>query len=420
MKRYALLTVLVLVFLAGSVFLRLMAIQSADKPKNILQIHQTRGVPVVTTVPRRQAMQETLDLIGTIMPFRKAEVAARRGDEVTSSTLTIGRFVRKGEVVMQLYDRYARAQRSAAEAGVAQTFNVYEKLRKGTRSQQVRELEAAVRSAEAQLSHAEKEFSRMEGLQKTGAITRQNADRIVAAREQATAGLEAARQRLNLAREGAQTEDIRSAEAAHLGAKAQLEQASLAVEHSTIIAPFDGFIEKIFVEPGEQVGNGKPLFALVDSQQLFLRLEVPQSYIHRIVEGQSVQISFDNRPERPEGKVAEISPNADPLSRTFLVKVLFDNPDFGFKPGIFAHAAIVLEDKPSVLAVPRGAVVERKGERGVFLVEENKALFRAVQTGLRDNEFIELATGVTEQTRVVSAGQSELENGSLVEVQVTQ
>jgi len=417
MKKYLILAVVVAAFLAAAAGLRLAAIQGAAKPKNILEIHREVGIPVVTASPRKTALRETLDLVGSVVPFKEISVAARRGDEVSSSSLVIGKFCRRDEVVMQLYDGYVRAQLAAAEAGVAQAFNVFEKLRKGTRTQQIRELEAAVKAAEAQLVNAEKEFARMQELRKTGAITRQNADRIVSAREQAVAGLEAAKQRLNLAREGAQTEDIRAAEAAYRSACANRDLARLAVEHSTITAPFDGFINHIFVEQGEQVGNGKPLFSIVDTGRLFLRLEVPQHYISRIRNGQEVDIRFDTYPDRLKGNVAEIAPNADPVSKTYLVKVLFDNSDFRIKPGVFAWGSIVLDEKAEALTVPRSAVVDYNGDKGIFLIEGNKARFQKVDTGLRGNESIELLTSLPSSALVVVSGQSELTDGALVSVQ---
>lgn len=417
MKKYFIIALCVFVLLAGSVGFRLIAIQNAEKSKSILEIQRAEGIPVSTTLLHKKSIQETLDLVGTVIPFKEVAVAARRGDEVSSSSLVLGKFCRQDEVVIQLYDQYVLAQLAAAEAGVIQAFNVYEKLRKGTRTQKVLELEAAVKAAESQLNNARKEFDRMQELQKTGSITQQNSDRIVSAKEQAVAGMEAATQRLNLAREGSQSEDILAAKSAYHIALANRDQAKLAVEHSTIKAPFDGFISQIFVEQGEQVGNGKPLFSIVDTSRLFLKLEIPQSYISRLANDQVVKISFDTYPDKLEGKVSEISPNADPVSRTYLVKVLFENRDFRIKPGVFAHSTIILEDKPDALVLPRNAIVERNGEHGVFIIENLKARFQKVQTGIRGNEYIEIVSSLPEKSHVVTMGQMDLTNDSLVSIQ---
>mgnify|MGYP001394995975 CR=1 FL=1 len=417
MKRYLLIGGLGALCLIFLVFQRLSAIQNAEKPKNMIEIQREKGIPVLAGKPIKKTMEKKLELTGTIIPFKDLEVSARRGDEVTSSSLILGKKVRRGEVVAQLFDRNVKAQLAAAEGAVAQTSNVLEKLRKGTRSQEIRQCEAALKSAQAQYENAEKEYARMQKLETSGAITRQNADRIISARDQAIAGLEGAKQRLSLAREGPQTEDIRGAEAAYRQALARKELEQIALEQSVITAPIDGFIDKVFVEPGEQVGNNKPLFNIVDIDRLFLQADVPLEYINQIAVGQKVTITTGRNGETREGTVREITPNADPISRTYLVKVFVENPDLKMKPGMFANAVFRLERHSEALVVPRESLVEREKKTGVFVVRDRQAQFQPVVPGIQDNEEVEIASGVSETALVISQGQKDVQPGSLVALQ---
>lgn len=416
MKKYFAVGSVVVAVLILLVFQRLAAITLAEKPKNLAEIHRERGIPVRVVNPVKKNLESTLELTGTIVPFKDLEVSARRGDEVVSSTLALGRKVRQGEVVVRLYDRNVKSSLAATEAVLAQSGSVLEKLRRGTRSQEIRQCEAALQGAEAQFQNAEKEYARMLNLEKTGAITRQNAERIVSARDQAKAGLEAARQRLSLAREGPQAEDIRTAEAAFRQATARLELEQLALEQSVITAPIDGFIDRIFVEPGEQVGNNKPLFNIVDIDRLFLQADIPLEYINKIAVGQKVTIRAKTFGRR-EGTVHEINPNADPVSRTYLVKIFLENPDLQAKPGMFANAVFRLETRADALVVPRESVIEREKITGVFLVAEGKARFQHVDIGIQENDEVEIASGVTDRVLVISQGQKDVQPGSLVAVQ---
>jgi len=239
MKKYFIIGLVCVIVLVGLVCRRLSAIQTSVKPKNISEIKREKGIPVRVAKPVKKDMQRTNELVGTIFPYKSLEVSAHRGDEVTSSSLTLGKFVRRGEVVMRLFDDNGKAQLAAADAAVAQTGSVLEKLKKGTRTQEVRQLEAALKVAEAQMSNAEKEFERMENLKKTGSITPQSADKIISARDQALAGLEAAKQKLSMAREGPQNEDIRAAEAAYRQTLANRDLVRINLDQSVITAPMD-------------------------------------------------------------------------------------------------------------------------------------------------------------------------------------
>jgi len=417
MKKYFIIGLACIIALVGLVGWRLAAIQSSEKPKNISEIKREKGIPVRVAKPVKKNMQETNELVGTIFPYKSLEVSAHRGDEVTSSSLTLGKFVRQGEVAMRLFNDSVKAQLAAADAAVSQTGSVLEKLKKGTRTQEVRQLEAALKVAEAQMSNAEKEFVRMANLKKTGSITSQNADKIISARDQVLAGLEAAKQRLSLAREGSQNEDIRAAEAACWQTLANRDLARITLEQTIITAPMDGFIDKIFVEPGEQVANNKPLFNMIDIRHLFLHVEVQQAYINRVNVGNKVLISSENASGTIEGTCMEINPNADPISRTYLVKVLLANPDLTLKPGMFANAVLLLDKQPDALVIPRDSVVTREKSQGVFIIQDQKAVFQKVETGIQDNDEIQIRSGLSDVAFVVTQGQYDLQSGSLVAVQ---
>ena len=93
------------------------------------------------------------------------------------------------------------------------------------------------------------------------------------------------------------------------------------------------------------------------------------------------------------------------------------NPGFRLKPGMYARVRLTVERRPNALTVPRGAVVDIEGKRGVFMVENGQtARFREVQTGLQDNDRIEILDGLNEGERVVTTGALALRDGDRVQL----
>lgn len=416
MKRYLLLALFIAIVGLGAVFSRLAALQSQTPAKNIAQLQQERGIPVAVTRPARRAVADQLELVGSVVPYRALEVATRRVDLITSSTLVLGRRVAAGEVVARLDERTVRARLAAAEAALAQASLVVEKLRRGTRAQQIRELEAGLAAAAAAVEIADKEFARMERLQATGAITRQNAEKVIAARDQARAGLEGARQRLSLAREGPQAEDIKAAEAAQRQAEANLELARIAVEQSVITSPIAGRIDRVDHEVGEQAGDNRPLFGVVDIDRVFVHVEVPARAIARVQVGQPALVAGEQLAAPRQGQVAEVNPNADPQARTYLAKILLDNADLALRPGMFVTATLVFARHDDAMVLPRECLVEQDGKRGVYVVVASTATFLAVTTGLDDGDNVEITAGLEPAAAVVREGQADLTPQARVEV----
>ena len=91
------------------------------------------------------------------------------------------------------------------------------------------------------------------------------------------------------------------------------------------------------------------------------------------------------------------------------------NPGYRLKPGMYARVRLTVDRRPEALTVPRAAVMDTDGKRGVFLVDETQtAHFREVETGLQDGERVEILGGLTEGERVVTTGALALRDGDKV------
>jgi len=104
----------------------------------------------------------------------------------------------------------------------------------------------------------------------------------------------------------------------------------------------------------------------------------------------------------------------DPATRTATMEIEVPNPGFRLTPGMYARVRLVTGRNPDALTVPRAAVVDVEGRRGVYLIAENQAEFREVETGLVDSERVEILSGLDEGTPVVTTGAVAIRDGERV------
>lgn len=244
------------------------------------------------------------------------------------------------------------------------------------------EADARLSGAKASLELAAREFSRSEQLASGGTISK-------SAFDQAKATFESA--------------------------KAALKEAETAVAYKQVLAPIGGVIRSRRVDPGEITLPGKPLFEMEDEQNLRLEANVAESLSAMLRTGARIAVRIDSADRLLTGTLSEITPSADPLSRTFLVRL--DLPQTtGVMSGQFGRAFIPA-GSAAVLLVPSSAVVPRGQMETVFVVENGTAKLRLVRTGKSSDGMVELLSGVEPGERVVTSGVPRLSDGEKVEVE---
>lgn len=272
-----------------------------------------------------------------------------------------GQTVKKGQVIARLTTEEIKAKESQAKALVEAAKSQWEQAEAGVKLQQqvaesnVKRGEGAVSAAQSQLDKARKgartqeiaqaqaaydlmltTFQRVELLYQKGAIPAQKYDEV-------KTQLEVSRQTLSMAKEGARQEDIQAAEGLVLqaqagldgaiagraqvelakqtatAAKAKYDQALAGLEEvrtylkdSEIKAPIDGVVNTLYVDEGELISTGMPLATIVDFDHMWVEVKVKESDLQAVKLKQSVKVVLVNRPnEVLEGKVARINKKPD-------------------------------------------------------------------------------------------------------------
>ena len=177
-----------------------------------------------------------------------------------------------------------------------------------------------------------------------------------------------------------------------------------------------GVVSRILQNPGAMVGPGTPLMTLVDIDVVKAVAAVDELKIRFVRMGQPVKVRFQAYPgEVFNARVTNVSPVANPVSRTIEVEVTIPNPSHRVKPGMYAEAEFE-QGQHSGRVLPIVAVVDRAGRKYVFTVAGDRAVLKEVATGAVAGDMIEITAGLDGTETVVTTGADRLEDKDRVTV----
>jgi HlyD family secretion protein len=235
----------------------------------------------------------------------------------------------------------------------------------------------------------------------------------IAAAQANLARAEAAYQRLL---EPPTSEEIAILEAQVESTRTSLELAQLRLEQSQIIAPMSGRVASVLINAGEQATPGAPTITLVNEGAFHITVNVDEIDIDQISLNQSVDITLDALPDVPvQGTISEIAPTSTSATGgvvTYLVTINISGVDESvqLRPGMSANASIVTQVVEDVLIVPNWAVRLDRESGTAFVLRENADGTIAevtVETGIRNEQFSELLSGLSAGDTVVVTNERE-------------
>jgi len=179
--------------------------------------------------------------------------------------------------------------------------------------------------------------------------------------------------------------------------------------YARVTAPFDGVVTRKIADVGDLASPGLALLEMEDPNLLRLEAEVPEALIDRVKLGDQFTVRIASLPQLLEAVVGEMDPVADPVSRTFNVKM--DLPQAtGLRSGLFGRVAIPVS-QTTTLRVPASALVVRGQMEIVFVANKGAAQLRLVKTGKRIGEEIEVVSGLNAGEEVVVDNAPRLRDG---------
>lgn len=201
-------------------------------------------------------------------------------------------------------------------------------------------------------------------------------------------------------------------------AEGRLREARIHYEQGFVRSPIDGLVNKLYVDPGEFAGKGAPVADLVNIDRIRINVNAPELDVRFLKVGQKARVTVDAFPGRQWlGRVDFLAFKADPATRTFKVRVVVDNPDRRIRPGMIARATFLRRVIPNALAAPLFAILDKGGERIIFVEKNGVARARTISIGIIDNDQVQITKGLEPGDRLIVVGQTEVEDGMKVKVQ---
>lgn len=350
-------------------------------------------VLTVRTVPAAaRTFERRLTVQGTLEAETFANVAARADGNLDALWVDEGDPVTAGETELFQVDPVQRenartiARQDLAVAKASQTV-----------------AEASALKTEAEARKARLDFERFERLHQDGKVSLGEFESADVARAQAEAGLAVAKAQVDLARR-----QVKQAEAGLAIAEKNLADARA-------VAPISGVVSARHAEPGEQMSVGKTVLRIEDLDSVEAAAFLPAQYYPDVEPGTTTfRLAVGGR-DAGTHTVTTRSPVINPVLRTFEIKGRLQNAGELAVPGQMADLTLVFESREG-LGVPSPAVLVRAGRPVVFVARDGVAAAREIETGLQNDGWTEILSGLEPGEPVVTEGQTQLHDGMPVDV----
>ena len=201
-------------------------------------------------------------------------------------------------------------------------------------------------------------------------------------------------------------------------ARANFRQMQIEYERGFLKAPLTGMVNHLFVDEGEFVDKGKPFVDVVNVDKIKINVNVPELDVRYLKAGQKTVVRVDAFQDRElTGVIDFVAYKADPATKTFHVKVIVDNPNHDVRPGMIARVAFLRRVIPDALAAPIFSIVDKGGERILFVEKDGVAQARTISIGAIEGNMVQITKGLQPGDNLIVVGQKEVEEGMKVQVQ---
>ena len=364
-----------------------------------------------TTTASMRSITERVSASGKIQPVLEVNISAEVSGQLIDLPVVEGDRVNEGDLLAQINPDVYIAARNRAQAAVNTTLS------------NLSSAKAMLATSEANLFVAEQSWARTQKLFSNGVISQADYDQSEAAIHNAKATLTSSE------------ESVKSANYSILSANASLQETLDNLSRTTLRAPQSGIVTALVKEVGESVqGNGfvagEVVMKISNLSEMEVDIEVNESDIVRVAMGNKSEIEVDAYlSETFLGEVTEIGNtalnagsngfNLDQVTN-FSVKVGIDPESYQhlasdatssqspFRPGMSATVDLLTKSVTDIVSVPIQCVTTRKSEEddkaelGVFLFDNETVTWTKVETGIQDNRYIEIISGIENGATLVS------------------
>ena len=335
---------------------------------------------------------EAVTVNGTLAAYDHTTVSVKVPGRLQTISVDLGSVVHKGQVIAHLEQEDYKLRVEQAEAALAQSRARLGLSPDGADDRVTSEETGTVRQAKAVLDDAKLKRDRASKLVQQGVTPRAEFESVDA------------EYKVALSRYQDALEEIRNRQGMLAQRRSEVALAKQQLTDTSVYAPMDGVVQEKKASVGEYLAAGAPLVDVVRIDPLRLRVDVPERESHNVRNGQSVRVTVEGDPESYLGYVKRLSPTISEQNRVLAVEADVRN-NGRLRPGAFVKAEVITNQSSTAVTVPSNAIITFAGIDKVVLVENGKALEKAVTTGRRGPDWIEIKSGVNVgQTVVVDPG----------------
>ncbi len=210
-------------------------------------------------------------------------------------------------------------------------------------------------------------------------------------------------------------EEFNQSETQRTLALTDLQQIKVRYDHGFPKSPITGVINHLYLDVGEFADVGKPIADIVNIDKIKINVRVPELDVRYVKKGQQTPVRIDAFAERSLiGSVDFVAYKADPATKTFLVRSVLENPDHDIRPGMIGRVGFVRRIVSDAIAAPLFAVVDKGGERLVFVEKDGVAESRTISIGVIERERVQITSGLNAGDHLIVKGHTEVEDGMKV------
>lgn len=225
------------------------------------------------------------------------------------------------------------------------------------------------------------------------------------------------RQKQLLEKEAISREEYETALTTLNTSQAEIRVLQARLEKHYIRAPFDGIVGLRSISVGSYLNPGTSIAELFKIDPVKVEFGVPSKYLSLVNINDQINFSVDAYPDEVfSGHIYAVEPQVDPQTRSIKIRAMADNKKNKLYPGQFSRINLILEVIPDALLIPTEAVIPELNGKRVFLYKGGKVVSQSIQTGLRDEKNVEVATGLNPGDTVITTGVLQINHGSEVNI----
>jgi RND family efflux transporter MFP subunit len=204
-----------------------------------------------------------------------------------------------------------------------------------------------------------------------------------------------------------------------------VQQAESQLGKSTIRAPFSGIIDNVIKDQGTVVspGSGSEVFRIVNLSDMYIEVDVPETYIGAIKEGKEAKVYFPVLGDTVSSKIRQTGNFINPNNRAFSVEVPVPNKEGNIKPNLTAKVRLNDYSSEEAIIIPQSIISENaEGEQYVYVAEltegENEAVVKKsiIITGKTQGSDVEVIAGISDGQHLVKEGARIVKEGQTVRI----